>query len=181
MSERGRTDSAFPRSEITDTPYQILKFCGGLGGGGCYVVLGATQYVYPIRVSKFLTFNRSLLLANKEFIAIDIFTDGGPDGFFCSHTPAVRVPWWLGFSATGVLTDSEVKAQNIQISTAPPHEILVNWNKLPQPTLLGGGVNPDWESRIYVHIVWDSPLYVMQTEFYEGILSVIKHDYDVKI
>lgn len=181
MSESGRKDLAFPRSEITDTPYQILKFCGGAGGGGCYVVLGATQFVYPIRVPKFLTFNRSLLLANKEFIAIDIFTDGGPDGFFCSNTPAVRVPWYLGFSDDGVLTDAQVKDQDIVINTAPPHEILVNWNKLPQPVLQGGGVNPDWENRIYVHIVWDSPLYVMQFPMYEGILSVIKHDYDIKI
>lgn len=181
MSERGRNDAAYPRSEISDTPYQILKFCGGLGGGGCAILLSATQFVYPIRVPKFLTFNRSLLLANKEFIGVDIYTDAGPDGFFCTHTLGSRVGWWLGFSDTGVLTDLEVKAQDIPITGAPPHEILVNWNKLPQPILQGGGINPDWENRIYVHIVWDSALYVSATELYEGILSVTKHDYDLKI
>jgi len=181
MSETTRQNLGYPRTELKDVSnFRILKFCGGAGGGACVVLLGATQFVWPVRVPKFLTYNRSLILENPEFIGVDIFTDGGVSGF-CDHSAVTRVPWWVGFSDTGVLTDQQVRDQGIQINSAPPHEIEVQGLKLPQPVLLGGGANPNWSGRIYIHIVWDSPLYVQAVNMYDGILRMIKHDYDIKV
>lgn len=180
MSQTGRKDLAKPKSQQETVLLDIIQYCGGGGGGGCPITMDATQFVYPIRVPKFLVFNRSLLLENPEFIGVNIYTDAGAT-MFCDHSLGSLVDWWLGFSANGVLTDAEVKAQDIQISGMSPHEIFVNWNKLPQPVLRGGGVNPDWENRIYVHIVWDSAGFVTESPMRDGILNVVKHDYDEKI
>lgn len=180
MSETGRKDLAKPKSEQDTILFDIIQYCGGGGGGGCAETMDATQFVYPIRVPKFLVFNRSLLLENPEFNGVQIYTDAGAV-MFCDHSLGTLQDWWLGFSDDGVLTDQEVKDQNIVITGTPPQLIDVSWNKLPQPVLLGGGVNPDWENRIYVHIVWGSPDFVTDSPMREGILNVVKHDYDEKI
>jgi hypothetical protein len=180
MSETSRKDLAKPKSQADGLLQDILQYCGGGGGGGCAVTMDSTQFVYPIRVPKFVVFNRSLLLRNLEFVGINIYSDAGSNGF-CDHTLGTLQPWWLGFSDDGVLTDTEVKAQDIMIDTLSPQDILVMHNKLPQPVLMGGGVNPDWENRIYVHIVWDSPGLVREFALVEGILQVVKYDYDEKI
>lgn len=181
MSETSRQDLAKPKSDQSAILFDIIQYCGGGGGGGCATVLGATQYVYPIRVPKFLVFNRSLLLENPEFNGVQIYTDAGPDGFFCDHTLGTKQDWWLGFSDDGILTDQEVKDQNILVPSAQPQEIFVNWNKLPQPVLRGGGVNPDWENRIYVHIVWEIAEFVTDSPLRDNILTIVKHDYDEKL
>lgn len=180
MSQSSRKDLAKPKSQNASTLFDILQYCGGGGGGGCAITLDATQFVYPIRVPKFVVFNRSLLLRNPEFVGVNIYSDAGSNGF-CDHSLGTIQPWWLGFSDDGILTDEEVKNQDIQITGLSPHDIFVNHNKLPQPVLMGGGANPDWEFRIYVHIVWDSPGEVVEAPLYDGILQVVKHDYDEKI
>lgn len=184
MSQSTKKDFGYPRSQEEARTYQLLRFCGGQGGGDCPPVLGYTQYKYPIRVSKFLTYNKSLLLENPEFTGVDIYTDAGASGF-CDHSIGTRVPWWLAFSDDGVLTDAEVIGQGLQINGAPPHQIYVQAQKLPQPVLRGGGANPDWENRIWIHIVWENESYVTQSSFLanniEGVLKVVKHDYDVKV
>ena len=180
MSGTTKKDVGYPKSEEEAIKYLILRFCGGAGGGGCVTLLGATQFVYPIRVSKLLTYNKSLTLDNLEFTGVDIFTDGGSVPF-CDHSPDVRQPFWLGFSDDGILTDGEVKKQDIQITGAPPHQIFIQGNKLPQPVLRGGGINPNWENRIYVHIVWNSSSFVSVFPLSESSLGVVKHNQDLKI
>lgn len=180
MSETGKSDVGYPRSQEETRKFQLLLFCGGAGGGDCVVLLSGTQFVYSIKVPKFLVYNKSLILENPEFTGIDIFTDAGAAGF-CDHSAGTRIPWWIGFSDDGVLTDAEVIAQGIQITGAPPHQIEVQGLKLPQPVLLGGGANPDWENRIYVHIVWGLEGAVAQFTLSELSLKIVKHDYDVKV
>lgn len=183
MSESGRKDFAYPRSEEKAANFMILRFCGGAGGGGCAIQLGVTQFVYSIKVPKFIVYNRSMVFENPEQVGIDIYTDAGAT-MFCDHSAGSRVNWWIGFSDNGILTDAQVKAQNMMIDVTtdpPPQTIEVQGIKLPQPVLKGGGANPNWENRIYVHIVWDSPSYVTEAGVSEASLRLTKHDYDIKI
>lgn len=189
MSQTGKKDRAYPRSNEDKSTngggltralgFRVLGFCGAVGGYVCPVVLGATQYVYSIPVSKFIVYNRSLLLQNSLF-GVDIYTDGGADPF-CPNTVNVRQDWWLGFSDDGVMTDLEVKGQGNQFNAELPYQIEILGNKLPQPILLDGSPNPNWDNKIYVHVVWNSALYVQPTAMFENILKVAKHNYDIKI
>lgn len=187
MSETKRKDLAYPKSQTETPAFYILRFCGGSGGGGCPVLLGTTEFVYPIRVPKHLVFNRSLLLHNPEFLGVEIFGNAGAVGLCNPASDGVRQDWWLAFSDDGVLTPAEIMANGILIagSTAPPYDIEVDAGKLPQPVLKGGGANPDWESRIYVHIYWGNASYVTFSGYLanrdERVLEVTKHNYDIKL
>lgn len=179
-SESPRKDLAYPKSQVETPKLYLIRYCGGSGGGDCVVVLGATQFVYSIRVPKHLVFNKGLLLTNPDFLGIDIFTDAGVAGF-CDHSAGSRVPWYLAFSDNGVLTNDQVKQRGLTLFAAPPFDIEVGAEKLPQPVLPGGGANPNWANRIYVHIAWDSPTYVQARPMQEGMLKVVKHNYDIKL
>lgn len=174
MSESGRKDLGYPQSEITHRRFILERWCNSYGAGGCPSVLGVTQFVYYIRVSKYLTFNRSLLLNNPEEKGIAIYSDAGASGG-CAHSNNILQPWWLGFSTTGSLTDAQVKAQDIEITDPAPLDIDVAWSKLPQPTDAG------WNNKIYVHIVWDSASYIQLAPMYDGILKVVKHNRDLEV
>jgi len=177
MSETSRADLAYPKSKVDAATAFWFSYCGGSGAGACYLPLGVTQYVYPIRVPKFTVFNRSLLLTNNN--EIDIVTDAGNNGL-CPNSFGTRQPWWLAFSATGVMTDAEVKARGRIFNQAayPAYDIFVQSKDLPQPN------DPAWQGRIYVHIVWDSPLYMNQAngaDLNPDMLTVVKHDMDERI
>lgn len=175
MSETGRLDLAYPKSKVDAKNAFWFVYCGGSGAGSCLFPLGITQYVYPIRVPKFVVFNRSLLLQNNQ--AVDIGSDGGFDGI-CANSYGTRKPWYLAFSATGVMTDAEVKAKGkvFNQSAFPAYDIFVQAKDLPQPK------DAAWQGRIYVHIVWDSSSYVnTHGAFYPDILTLVKHDVDEKI
>lgn len=174
MSQTGRKDLAYPKSKIDSDMMYWFVYCGGSGAGFCLNPLGITQYVYPIRVPKFVVFNRSLLLNNAY---VDIGTNAGSDGF-CPNSYGTRIPFWLAFSADGVMTDEEVKAKGMMFEQAayPSYDIFVQAKDLPQPK------DPDWQGRIYVHVVWGSPNAVNRHgDLYPDMFTVVKHDTDEKI
>jgi len=187
MSETTRADLAYPKSQVEAPKLYVFQLCGGSGAGGCAYPLGATSFVYPIRVPKNVVYNRSLLLRNKAG-AIDIYTDGGTDGF-CAHIAGTHVGWYIAFSDDGVLTDAEIIAQGNYFTAEAPFDIDIDGSKLPQPVLRGGGANPAWQNRIYVHIYWgnatyvwaDSPFHSGGMTMYDGVLEVVKHNYDIKL
>jgi hypothetical protein len=174
MSQSGRKDAAYPKSKVDDAQMFWFIYCGGMGAGECRNPLGVTQYVYPIRVPKFVVFNRSLLLTNEQGVEIGTDTSVG----LCTHNFGTRVPFWLAFSADGVMTDDEVKSKGMMFdqSALDPYDIFIQSKDLPQPT------DPDWVNRIYVHIVWDSASYYNRwSDMRPDILKVTKHDMDEKI
>lgn len=183
MSETRRADLAYPKSQTDDQGmFYYLQRCGGMGAGECGVIIGSTQFVYPIRVSKFVTFNRSLLLQNPTLGGVEIFNNLGSGGV-CANNLGTWQPWYLAFSDNGILTDDQVRERGILISAPmPPFDVEVDWSKLPQPVLEGGGVNPNWENRIYVHIVWASAGYLFRQSnpLREGVLYVVKHNQDIR-
>ena len=182
MSNTGKADLAYPRSQQFEQGNMadrtigiaILNFFGGTGGTVCPYLLGVTQYIYAVKVPKFVVRNKSLTLHNPQFFGVDIFSDAGPD-IFCDHSFDARQPWWLGLSVDGVLTDGEVKAQGNMFNQAAPYDIEILENKLPQPGDAG------WVNKIYIHIVWDSGLYINGGEMKDNILEIAKYDYDIKI
>lgn len=185
MSQSKRKDFAYPKSNITINDFLIFRFCGGSGGGECPAELGTTHFIYPIRVPKHLVYNRSLLLRNPEFLGVEIFGNAGAVGLCNPASDGVRQPWWLAFSDDGSLSDIEVMQRGIKLTAAPPYDIEVDASRLPQPVLRGGGANPNWENRIYVHIVWESASYVTFSAYLynqdERVLEMVKHNYDIKI
>ena len=175
MSETGRADLAYPKSKFDAKSAFWFIYCGGSGGGGCLTALGVTQYVYSIRVPKFTVLNRSLILQNNN--SIDIGSNGGFDGL-CTDTYATRQPWYLAFSADGILTDAQVISKGKMFNQAafPAYDIFVQAKDLPQPK------DANWQGRIYVHLVWGSPTFVNRGgDMHPDMLTVIKHDMDEKI
>lgn len=172
MSEQGKSDIGYPNTQqLTSSDYIYVQPCGGLGGAICPGPLGAKYYVYPIRIPKFVVFNRRMFFRNPELFSIDPHTDGGFDGL-CDNSLDTRVPWKISFSVDGVLTDDEMQA-GAEFDQAPPFEIEVGHLKLPQPT------DPSWENKIFVHIWHGDPLHV---QFFGNVqLDLIKHDYDIKL
>lgn len=185
MSETRRSDLAYPKSQIDIANFIIFRFCGGSGGGECPVLLGTSEFVYSIKVPKHLVYNRSLLLNNPEFLGVAIYGNAGAVGLCNPASDGVLQPWWLAFSDDGVLTPTEIMQRGIYIDAEPPFTIEVDGSKLPQPVLQGGGANPDWEQRIYVHIYWGNPDFVTFSGYLanrdERVLEVVKHNYDIKL
>lgn len=167
----------YPKS-LQKKDWEIYKYCGGAGGGDCPVVQNNTHISYAIEVNPFLVRNRSLLLRNPSFFGIVLYTDLGPD-FFCSSSYNANNPedWYIGFDADNTMTDAEVIAQNLlQDNLDPPFDIDVAERFLPQPT------DPNWDDKIYVHIVWTNSLYVSDQLYIDDVqyLRVVKHNYDVR-
>ena len=169
MSDTGQKDKGYPKTDLDDRDFDIVLLYGGSGRFACITPLGATYEVYAIEVPKHLIFNRRLLLQNIT-LGFDPHTDAGADPD-CPNTPGSRVPWYLSFSADGVLTEDEM-AQGVEFNQAPPFDIEVQANSLPQPTDAG------WDNKIYVHLYWGNASYV---SYGLPTLQLVKHDYDIKI
>lgn len=176
----GTTDSSkqgYPKS-LQKKDWALYRYCGGGGGGGCPPVQGKTQVRFGIELNPYITRQDSILLRNPEFLGIVLYPNSGPDGFCdTSYVLGTEVDWWLGFSNDGVLTDQEVRDQNLlQTTGAPPFDIEVTGNKLPQPT------ESDWSGIMYVHIHWESQYYVSDQVYEDDIqyLRVVQHNYQVR-
>jgi len=177
----GASDSAkqgYPKS-LQKKDWTLYRYCGGGGaGGGCPYVQNKTQIKFAIEVNPYLVKNNSITLRNPEFFGIVLYPDAGVSGF-CDHSYVLgtEVDWYLGFSNDGVLTDQEVRDQNLlQTAGAPPFDIEVSGNKLPQPT------DSDWSGIMYVHIHWTDSLYVSDQGYVDDIqyLRVVQHNYQVR-
>lgn len=168
----------YPKSQ-QKKDFTVYLFCGGSGGGGCAQVQNNTQVRFGIELNPYITSNDSITFRNPEFFGVVLYPNAGPDGFGCTDTYdlGTEVDWYLGFSNDGVLTDAEVIAQGlVQDAGAPPFDIEVSRNKLPQPT------DSDWSGILYVHMVWLDPLYVSDQIYADDVqyLRVTQHNYQVR-
>ena len=177
----GASDTAqrgYPKS-LQKKDFTVYLYCGGSGGGNCAAIQNKTQVRFGIEMNPYIVSNDSIVLRNPDFFGIVLYPDAGPDGFGCtsSYVLGTERNWYLGFSNTGSLTDDQVKAQQLlQTAGAPPFDIEVGRNKLPQPT------DSDWSGIMYVHIVWDNPLYVSDQVYANDVqyLRVTQHNYQVR-
>ena len=176
----GASDTAhvgYPKSQ-QKKDWTIFRYCGGGGAGGCAVVQNNTQVRFGIELNPYIVRQDSILLRNPEFFGVVLYPNAGPDGLCSdSYVLGTEVDWYLGFSNDGVLTDAEVRDQNLlQTTGAPPFDIEVSGNKLPQPT------DSDWSGILYVHIHWTDSLYVSDQLYEDDVqyLRVVKHNYQVR-
>lgn len=171
------TQRGYPKS-LQKKDFTVYLYCGGSGGGGCAYPQGKTQVRYGIEMNPFIVSNESILFRNPAFFGIVLYPDAGVGGG-CpnSYSLGTERTWYLGFSNTGTLTDAQVIAQQLpQSAGAPPFDILVGRNKLPQPT------DADWTGILYVHIVWADANYVSDQIYQNDIqyLRVVQHNYQVR-
>lgn len=167
----------YPKSQ-QKKDFTVYLYCGGSGGGGCAVVQNKTQVRFGIEMNPHIVSNDSITLRNPEASGFAVYPDAGVSGG-CpnSYVLGTEADWYLGFSNDGVLTDAEVIAQGLlQTETAPPFDIDVSRNKLPQPT------DSDWSGIMYVHICWANSLYVSDQLYLNDIqyLRVSQHNYQVR-
>lgn len=140
-----------PNTDDQDT-VRLLRYCGGAGGGGCLEPLGATGILLPYRVPKYITYNRKIILENKEFFGPWIFDDGGPDGFFCDHTIGDNEKtWFIGLTFDSGADIEAVAKAGYELSGEPPYDIEFPADMCPQPT------EAAWESIVYVAVYWGDP------------------------
>lgn len=179
MGQSDIQKQGYPKSTLK-RDWEIYLFCsGGRGGGACATVTGTTSIKFSVDVNPFDVYNQSLLIQNPESTPVRFYTDAGSDGFGCSHTFGNEVSWYLGFSDDGNLTDGQIIAQNNIFSGAPPYNIEILANKLPQPTAA------NWQNKIWLHIYWGNPAYVTGMDMpsisnNKQYLKILKHNFEVK-
>lgn len=169
--------AGYPKSQ-QKKDFTVYLYCGGSGGGDCAQIQNKTQVRFGIELNPYIVSNDSITFRNPDFFGVVLYTDNGPSGF-CDHSYSLgnEQDWYLGFSNDGVLTDAEVIAQGlIQTAGAPPFDIEVSRNKLPQPT------DSDWSGILYVHIAWLNPLFVSDQIYIDDVqyLRVSQHNYQVR-
>lgn len=202
MSESRRKYVGYPNAE--NRPDTLFLYPGGKGGGGafCYPTLGMKSYAAKIDVSKFLVFNRYLILRNifQLVTGVGFYKNAGAAGT-CSNSRGAPMDWWVALSHQGELTDNEIVARGVKITTPPYASAFENdqyiefpVDKIPQPVLRSGGVDPRWQGEIWYQIYWgdeNALAYAYQTDVMPSpspsdfwpvlALSVHKHDFDIKV
>lgn len=183
MSKSAKAFTGRPNTDSKDT-VRLLLYCGGGGGGGCPDLLGATGVILPIRVPKYITYNRKIVLQNNEFFGFRVYNDGGKGGF-CSHSLGAEQPFWVGLTAdSGADIETAAKA-GLQLSGALPYEVEFPALLCPQPT------DPAWENIVYVCVWWGNSGYINESGFSAAAIAsamgsstapvaIIKHDKDSK-
>jgi hypothetical protein len=165
-----------PNTDNSDT-VRLLLYCGGSGGGNCVEPLGISGVMLAYRVPKFITYNRKIVFENKEFLGIQIFTDGGPAGF-CDHSiSTTEVPFWIGLTADGSEDIETAAKRGYELSGDPPYDIEFPADLCPQPT------DPAWENIVYVAVYWGNPAFMsgnVPGAIIEQSLDLKKHDKDTK-
>lgn len=203
MSESRRKYVGYPNAK--SRPQTYFLYPPGRGGGGdfCYPTMGKTSHAEKIDVSKFLVFNRYLVLLNEFNGAIGVgFYRNAGAAFTCSNSRGAPMDWWIALSHQGELTDEEIVQRGVKITTpafdtAYLVEQLIEFpvDKIPQPVLANGGVDPRWQGEIWYQMYWgdaNAMAYAYTTESTSPSpppsafspymrLKVEKHDFDVKV
>lgn len=172
-----------PNTDSTDT-LRILRYCGGGGGGGCPDLLGATHIIIPIRVPRYITYNRKIILNNNEFFGFRIFQDAGSDGL-CDHSYGAEQSFWMGLSADSAADPESTAKAGVELSGALPYEVEFPANKCPQPT------DAAWENIVYVYVWWGDATMLNESGFSAATIAqvinessapitLVKHDKDSK-
>lgn len=203
MRETRRQYLGYPNAK--SRPQTYFLYPPGRGGGGdfCYPTMGKTSHAEKIDVSKFLVFNRYLILYNHFFGAIGVgfYANAGAAGS-CSNSRGAPLDWWIALSHQGELTDEQIVARGVKVTTPPyatayQFEQLIEFpvDKIPQPVLPNGGIDPRWQGEIWYQMYWGDPnamAYGYHTTSASPTpppsaftpytrLTVEKHDFDIKV
>lgn len=172
MSDSGQIARGRPDAQV-EASYLYFRYCGGMGGGGCLDPLGTTKTAFLLRMPKFIVHHRRIILENREFFGIRIYTDGGSTGF-CAHSLGAEVSWYMALSNSDTMSDADIMSRGIQLSGALPYDIEFREDKIPQP--IDGG----YSGVIYVHVYWGNAGYINENgAIDQNSVKIVKHDYDI--
>lgn len=167
---------------MVEAGYQYYTYCGGMGAGLCLVPIGVTGVAIPFRVPKSITRNMRLILENREFYGVRMYTNAGSNGL-CPNSIGTEVPFYAALSADGLLTGAEVMEQGVQLIGPAPYEVEFKENKIPQPADL------NWQSIIYLQLYWGNAGYINglgqpidPSHMPDGSsFRIVKHDYEINL
>lgn len=147
---------------INKRDYELVFYCGGMGGGTCYTKTNVDRYTWYVENDPEAVVNRYLAL--EDLGQFELFTDGGqtPTTF---DDPACRnagtpVPLYVGVSVDGNPDAADIIAQNVITGFGIPALIEFDEKYLPQPT------NPLYEGRTYITVYWGNVNYVQIGSFF---------------
>lgn len=180
MSDNGRAFRGRPNTIKTNENQTVLyQYCGGSGGGAGPPQLGVTGIVLEYKVSKYIVYNRKIILNNDSIWGIRITSDllGSND-----------VPCYIGLSDRGDRNiQTTARASGLIATGALPYNIEFDERYCPQPITrppAAPGPNTDWVAKVYVYLYWGNSAYYNQNA--DGSITtkafrIIKHDNDMKI
>lgn len=158
-----------------DGGFILEMYCGGKGGGGCLDPLGVTGIAIPYKMPRSIVRHRRILLENKEFNGVRIYTDAGSNGL-CAHSLGSEVGFYLALSVDGNLTAEEMQRQGKFISGALPYDIEFLAKDIPQPK------DPLYDGYIYLQYYWGNAGYINEGGAIDQYsMRIKKHDYDIEL
>lgn len=209
MSQSRRKYLGYPNAKNEPETRFLYPFGRGGGSSNCFPTMGKTSHAEKIEVSKFLVFNRYLVLLNSfsPTTGIAFYTNAGEScdvfGNCCDNSRGDPIDWWIALSHQGELTDEQIVSRGIKVESPPydgstPADQLFEFpvDKIPQPVLKDGGLDTRWQGEIWYQIYWgnvDAMAYAYTTnstasspppEDFDPVLQinkVEKHDYDVEV
>lgn len=165
----GRPDAAL------DGGFIFEMYCGGKGGGGCLDPLGVTGIAIPYKMPRSIVRHRRILLENKEFNGVRIYTDAGSNGL-CAHSLGSEVGFYLALSVDGNLSAAQMQQQGKFISGALPYDIEFLAKDIPQPK------DPSYDGYIYLQYYWGNAGYINEGGAIDQYsMRIKKHDYDIEL
>lgn len=174
MSDGGRVSRGRPDAMV-EAGFIFLRYCGGLGGGGCITPLGLTKTAFLIRMPKFIVHHRRIIFENLEFQGIRIYSDGGASGG-CPNSLGVEKNWYMALSNSDTMSDADIMSRGILLNGALPYQIEFKEDKIPQP------VDGGYSGVIYVHVLWGNTTYINEGGTIDaGSIKIVKHDYDITL
>lgn len=147
---------------INKRDYDLKFYCGGMGGGTCYVQTGVDRYTWYVENDPEAVLNRYLAL--EDLGQFELFEDGGQTPT-TGDDPACRnagsaVPLYVGVSADGLISGADIIAQGVITGFGIPALIEFDEKWLPQPT------DANYEGRTYVTVYWGDTTDVMIGNFF---------------
>lgn len=178
MSATDKQAPGYPAAHVIQD-YEVMLYCGGMGGGGGADFLGTQRAVYKIKNNKFTVRNRLLLLYNEQF---EVNVDAGANGFGGRNVGARLPIYWAAVANPAAITNAQVIARGDVTNVALPYYMTLDESDLPQPT------DPAWDGNTYVILVWTDPnavSYSYQILNEDGSqtanLVVVEYQQDVRI
>lgn len=167
---------------MVEAGYLYFTYCGGSGAGFCLTPLGVTGIAIPIRMPKAITKHKRLILENREFYGVRIYTNAGSNGL-CPNSIGTEVPFYLALSGDGLLTPAEIIKQGVLLSGPAPYEIEFLENKIPQPG------DSNYNNFIYLQLFWGDAGYLndlgQPTDTShkpdQSSFKIVKHDYEINL
>jgi hypothetical protein len=174
ISDTGQLKVGRPDASL-DGGFIFKQYCGGSGGGGCLTPLGVTGISIPYKMPRSIVRHRRILLENKEFTGVRIYTDAGSNGL-CPNSIGTEVGFYLALSIDGNMTAEEMQQRGKFIIGALPYDIEFLAKDIPQPK------EPSYDGYIYLQYYWGNAGYINEGGAIDQYsMRIKKHDYDIEL